>query len=552
MDHAAETRRSGPWWPWALVGLAAALLYFTRLGAHDLWEPDEPNFALTSREMMERSQYVLPTLNGTPEGEKPPMFYWAIIAATRLVGGEVSELTTRIPSAAGMLVTVLAVGLAGASVFGLRAGLLAAIVMATTHLGVWEARTGQVDALNCAFITLAFTWFLRASMADPPLPASLAAAYGFAGLAVLTKGQPGFLLPVATLFLHGWIMRRARPIARMGLHVGVPVVAAFGLVWFLPLLKLASADFLSTILYRQTVVRYFNPWHHHQPFWYYLTTLPLEFLPWTIVLPGALLFAWREGWKKRDPAIVYAMLWAAVVFLYFSVSPGKRSIYVLPMFPALALLVGRFLDSALTPGSPWAIWVRGPVWAWAGVLALVGLGAPVVIQQKYPPMAWPAAGLTPLLLLGVIVIVNRLRESTLLAATGALAAVTFAFNFYLHTVVLTAFNPYNSAREFCSRIVSLLEPGEKPVSYRFFRGAYGFYTRRQFAVPETPDALAELLRADPDLVVMAHKEHLSELAQDGRFGLELVDDRKIGTRQVALVRVRSGKRALTGERGLTR
>ncbi|MBI3891806.1 MAG: glycosyltransferase family 39 protein [Candidatus Wallbacteria bacterium] len=524
--------------PWLLLLFAVALLYFARLGAHDLWEPDEPNFALTSREMIEKGQYVLPTLNGSPEGEKPPMFYWCVVAASKLAGCEVSELTTRIPSAVGMFLTVLAVGLAGTQAFGRRAGLLAAMVMATCHLAVWEARTGQVDALNCGLITLAFVWFYRASRQEPPSLLTLVPAYGFASLAVLTKGQPGLLLTVPVFFLHGLLLGRFRPIRRMRLEVGVPIGLVFGLIWLVPLLHVASFDFLRTILYRQTVVRYFNPWHHQQPLWYYLTTLPLDFLPWTIFLPGVVALAWRDTVSKRDPGTLYALLWFALVFLYFSLTPGKRSIYVLPAFPALALLTGRFLDAAIEAGSEWRQWVRGPAWAWAAVLALVGLAAPVLISRRYPPMMMPAAGLTPLLLVGVIVLVDRLRQASLAAALGALATVTVAFNLYLHAVMLPAFNPYNSSRSFCAHLLQVLPPGEQPISYRFFRGTYGFYSHKRFVVPESTDELAKHLLAHPSTALIAQKDQLPELLGDGRFRLEILEDTTIGARPMILAKIR--------------
>src|SRR5690606_29920383 len=128
-----------------------------------------------------------------------------------------------------------------------------------------------------------------------------------------------------------------------------PIAFIFAIsLWLVPMLLAARTDpaiaaYRDEILFRQTVTRYTDAWHHIEPFWYFLVeVIPILWLPLTALLPW-LLPRWRTAWRKRDLRIVLPLCWVVVVVLFFSLSSGKRGVYVLPALPALVLACAPYV-----------------------------------------------------------------------------------------------------------------------------------------------------------------------------------------------------------------
>ncbi|RMG46886.1 MAG: phospholipid carrier-dependent glycosyltransferase, partial [Acidobacteria bacterium] len=367
----------------ALLFLAAAA---PAVGRRDLWAPDEPTYALSAREMIETGVVVAPHLNGELYAEKPPLFLWLIVLASLLTGGP--------GQAAAVLPSVLAAPLAmlaAARIAWLcdpegrrEPPLLAAAMFAGSYQAFSQATVGQIDMVLCALTGWGFALLLEGSGLSPdrrPRPALVNAAFLAFALATLAKGPVGLLVPLGA-FAAGAIAARRPPCLRALVKVGPWVVfAAVVAAWLVPaaLWAAASGDpgrrWLSDLLFRQTAVRYLNPWHHRRPFWYLGAALLYDMQP-TVLFVIPAMWALRRG---DGPKAGRVLLAAGLLFVvaFFSISPGKRDIYLLPAYPLAAALAALDASRRLATGRHGSLRLSaaasGALFAAAAAGALLGL-----------------------------------------------------------------------------------------------------------------------------------------------------------------------------------
>lgn len=411
------------------IGLAFLVLIFAGFGLRDPWPADEPRFAGVALDMVRSGYWLIPHAGGDLYQDKPPLHFW-MIAASYVVTGS-TRAAFLLPSMLASLGTLLLVYDLGRRLHGRQSGLAAALTLACCVQFVQVTRGAQIDATLIFFITLSLWALSRHLLLGPHLGLALLGGVA-AGLGVIDKAV-GFLalllLPIA------WLLRRrdAAAIAAGALRpAAVLTVLAgfFGVIaaWLVPMLWHVQqvgtpelAAYRDELLFQQTVKRYTDAWHHIRPPYYYLVeVIPALWLPLS-----ALLFwlwrPWREDWSARRSATLLPLGFAVAVVLFFSLSTGKRGVYVLPALPALALAaaphlaalfrrigVGRLslgLGAALLVPA-WAIVVGAvlglpqastlleespldslmPLW----VFAVVGLGAWLLAARLRPVLAWPA------------------------------------------------------------------------------------------------------------------------------------------------------------------
>jgi 4-amino-4-deoxy-L-arabinose transferase-like glycosyltransferase len=387
------------------LGLAAAFLLLLNLGGRDLWEPDEPRHGAIAEEMRALrhgpAQLVLPRLNGEIYDQKPPLYYW-LAALAGAPSGRVSEAAARVPSALAALASVLLVARLGRASFGAGAGLAAAAVLATLPFQLEIGRSARPDALLELFVTAAllFAWRIDRGIGDAPR--NRLALHAAIALGVLSKGPVAALLPLLGLFGYlGW-ERRLRDFARFVspatamLSVGVP------LVWLGAAAALAPQGYLNQAVTVNLFGRFFAGTDHERAPLYYLGRLPYVFLPWTLAWPAAFVAA-RAALAAAPGSMCahtvrFLVSFVASGLVFFSLSTGKRTVYLLPMMPALALLVGLGLDRWLAGRSATLRRVTAAAFA---VVAAVDLGVLAVYEPSQNPArsihsaARAAASLSP-------------------------------------------------------------------------------------------------------------------------------------------------------------
>ena len=324
------------WGERLLLVALACLLFLPGIGSRDLWNPDEPRYAEVAREMRESGSWFVPRLNGRVYSEKPPLLFWAIAACDAIPGVEL-EVAARLPSVAAAAVALLCLFDLARRLFDRRLAWLAALVFVTSAKILWQGRIGQIDMLLVALVTAAMAAFVRGYTGERPAYYRL--FFALCGLATVAKGPAGFLPPLLAILVWAFASGRRDVLRAMRIPTGLLIWAAVVALWLVPAAITGGTGYLETLVFKQNVTRFADPWHHFQPWYYYLTVLPGDFFPWSLLLPGAIWVGAKRIFDERRSGFALLLSWAAVTLLFFSLSPAKRTVYILTMYPALAGLV---------------------------------------------------------------------------------------------------------------------------------------------------------------------------------------------------------------------
>ena len=407
-----------------LFGLFALLLLGVGIGLRDPWPSDEPRFALVARWMVEHGQWLFPHRGHELYPDKPPVFMWLQALAYLVVGNwRVAFLLPSLAAALGALALVYDLA---RRLWNHRSALLAVATLLLTIHFTYQMRNAQIDPLLLGWITLANYGLLRHLLLGPSWRWFAAGCF-FAGVGVATKGVGVLALLMLVPYL----------VARRGHWSGVAFPRggwrwAGGLLlflvpilgWLLPMLLSARADgdpqhaeYVQNILFGQTVHRYATPTGHiHSPL-YFLGIIAVDWLPLSLLLPWALPAWWRRL-RRRDGRFLLPLGWIVLVVLFFSFSPGKRDVYILPALPMAALALAPLLPGLLRRrGVRIALFVltllMAGVMAGAAALALHRHPAwATTIEQSLDPRIWwllLSIGVTGL----VVVAFTRVRRAPL-------------------------------------------------------------------------------------------------------------------------------------------
>ncbi|MGQ4660444.1 glycosyltransferase family 39 protein [Lysobacter sp. F6437] len=339
-----------------LFWTVALLLIGAGLGLRDPWPADEPRYALVARQMVESGQWLFPMRGDELYPDKPPLFMWLQALFLQMTGQ--LRIAFLLPSLLAALGTLALVRDLGRCLWTPQAGAYAAWALLFAIQFTWQAKRAQIDPTVTFFITLSVYGLLRHLLCGPDNRMWLLGWFA-AGLGVISKGVGVVallvLLPAAWASWRGWPGLSRMSATRFAL--GLVALLAPVLAWLLPMLwsVQASGDpalhaYADNILLKQTAQRYANAWHHHQPWWYFGGVIASQWLPAVLALPWAIP-RWREALRGRDARVLLPLAWIALVVLFFSLSRGKREVYILPALPMLCLLLGPWL--AVIVAKPW-------------------------------------------------------------------------------------------------------------------------------------------------------------------------------------------------------
>ncbi len=330
----------------AVLALLVAALWFGGLGTRKLIHPDEGRYAEIAREMAVAGDWVTPRLNGLKYLEKPPLQYWMTAFAYRTFG--VAEWTARLWPALTACAAILVVGYTGRRLGGEAVGLYSALALAGMVGWAINGHTLSLDAGRAAFLATALAALLLAQRATATPTACrnwMLVAWAAMALATLSKGLIGIVLPGGALVVYTLLQRDFALWRRLYVGRGLLLFLAIATPWFV-LVARANDEFLQFFFVHEHFQRFAEPGHRRPGNWWYFVPLLLGgSLPWLPVLaagarqlvvdtrPGPNGFSWQR----------FALAWTAFVFVFFSASSSKLPSYILPLFPALALLTGWLL-----------------------------------------------------------------------------------------------------------------------------------------------------------------------------------------------------------------
>ena len=417
MEHLLEEER----YHLPFLFVFSLLLTLTFLGGRDLWAPVEPRYGEIARVMFSRGEWIVPTVNGDLYTDKPILYFWLVVAFSHLIGG-VTEWTLRLPSALSSIGLVIVSYRLGRDFFDHRVGLLAALVLSTTARFVWEARWAHTDMLFTFFFTTSIYILLRA-WHDRGGSAML--AYGLMGLATLTKGLIGFVLP-GLIFLCLLLMRGdSQSFRRLRLWPGLGVFLLVAAPWFVAVSLQTEGQWINDFFWTHHIQRYLSGLGHRRPFYYYLINFPADFLPWTPFLVLAAFAAWPIRRVPLSPAAFSLATWFFVIFVFFSLSDTKRGLYLLPLYPPAAIRVAHALiefEKGERPGPRVLTVISGLCF---GMLGLTALSLPIVVNWIRPEILLGSVALALVIVVGSLFAHRAFKTNLLSAGSLWLAAIVF-------------------------------------------------------------------------------------------------------------------------------
>jgi 4-amino-4-deoxy-L-arabinose transferase-like glycosyltransferase len=545
--------QAGPRWR-AVVLASSAVLLLAGLGRLDADAPDEPR-ALEIAEELRSGEHgaaglVVLHLNGEPYTQKPPLYYW-LAALAGAPEGRVTEWAARLPSALAGIGAVALVLLLGTRMLGGGAGALGAAILLTSWEFAYLARRVQFDVLLTFFelAALGSFWWLDRGMGNARRhQLTLHAALG---LAVLTKGPVGFLIPALTIAAYLLWERRPRDLLRAFPLWGLALSLGPGLVWLFAAMQLAPAGWGADAVGENVIGRFFSGTSKVRPFWYYLWSFPLHFLPWTLAWPVVWLVGRRSifaGAGDASAARAWRFLLAsvAVSLVFFSISAGKRSLYLLPAYPALALLCADALLRWLAGRAqlPRAFRV-GVALGLAALLAVgveavaAGFGRPLVLpaerlaELSLPHLLAFGSGLLGVVLAGLAAGILWVRNRVPAAVFPALAAGTVAaVQLTVFLLLLPALEPTQTLRP-TAEAASRLTPEDGRIGVlgsRAMVGGLNYYGGRRVEVLRTPEEVERFFAGGGRALVLKRKK-LERLASP----VEIVHAARSGRRELLVV-----------------
>ncbi len=540
-----------------LLAVAAALAtaaLAVGIGRTDLWPPDETRVAEISREMRAERSWLVPQLNGTPFLEEPPLFYWLQAGAYRLAGGP-SAAAARWPATVAAVLGVL-VTMALARAVGASAG-IAGLILATAPEYWWMARSGTPDTAAASATALALTLFFLAWRSGRR--SLLAVAAVAAGTAFWLKSLLGVgLASITVAAFLAWVGKgrlRTRDLVWAAVATGSGAALWLVLLWRAHGGEPVAFFFLKNHLGRLVGAPEEG---HLRSVLYYVPNLALDLFSWSIALPAAVASAWQE---RGDPGRLFVLLWAGLMTLALTASASKRAHYLLPAYPALAVLVAgwwvrpgeRLLDRAT-----WSSFAVVLLLACPGLgLVLLSLEPNVVtgmvetgsdhpmtlarelLQAPTGAASWGAALFLVLLGLGFLA-ARRARKPA--QAAVAVAACATALHLFIVIGVLPQFDLFSSTRPWGEGLGRAARSGVRLVAFGFpdpqALSPFMFYAGQRILALNPGDDLEALL-AEGSVCVLVRGDAYARLAPSVR---ELPSTSgTVGGLRFVLVSARSGE-----------
>jgi 4-amino-4-deoxy-L-arabinose transferase-like glycosyltransferase len=481
--------------------------------------------------MKETGDWILPHLNGKIYAEKPPLFFWLVNFSTFFIG-ENSEFVNRLPSALAGLITLLVIFLFGERLFNPRVGFLSAMVLATCILFPQLSRWMMLDSLVTLFFLLNLHYFYLGVEREGGRRKCYLLAGLFMGLGVLTKG-PLVYLSLPIFFIFTLFQKNLKKFWCRDLLWGVLLSAIIALVWWVPACWIGGKDYIHWLLFKQAIGTYMEGGKHFhpEPFYFYFIRFPAEFFPWVVFLPTAFIFGLRKEFGRRKE-FLFLSIWFIFIFLFFTLSIGKKDNYLLPLYPAAAIMVGCLWDLGIQSELGGKGLLSGLL-----LLTLLFLAGMVLFLLEIPQRLYP--DLTPYYSLELCVLLYLLMGSVLSMLffikkkrCASFISLLFVFAFlhlHLSFSLPLRLNPQRSIKAFSERILKRMEIGDELKTCFLQSNGLIYYTNKPYIESiQSKGRFLEILNSSQKVFVVIYPGVLSRLKKESGVELSPVDQVKVG------------------------
>ena len=327
---------------WGICLLFALIYWGPEMMLRDLWEPDEARFAYVADEMMQEGHLLVPHRNSEGYAHKPPLQFWLNQGFANMTGGEINRVTTRLPSVVASATTLYVTSRLALLLYGGFAGWFAPLLLASSFIFWKTTGMGQMDALLLGLQSGAMGLLIFSEGRSRNRQLLMwVGAYLLMGLAILTKGPVGFLIPYGSWICFTAARGQVTQFRKGHLLWGPLLALLLPAMWLGAMLlwEPPPPGFLDELLFKQNLGRVDGSFArgHIRPFWYFLKYLPVDFMPWTLLMPAAVVTLIKDKPSRSSSKALLG--WLTFVVLFFSLPATKRNLYILSAYPALAILL---------------------------------------------------------------------------------------------------------------------------------------------------------------------------------------------------------------------
>jgi 4-amino-4-deoxy-L-arabinose transferase-like glycosyltransferase len=511
---------------WTIVAIIMSIVWFALLDVRKLQHPDEGRYAEIAREMLVSGDWVTPRLNGLKYFEKPPLQYWLTAASYKAF--ELDEWTARLPATIAGWLAIFVIGYAGTRIASHEVGAYAAVVLAgmVWHFGI--AHIVTLDALLSFWLTVALCAFLVAQRAEAPpreQRAFMLMAWAAIAGAVLTKGLIGIVIPAGSLVVYSIATRDFAVWRRLEIPWGTALLLLLAVPWFV-LVSSRNPEFAQFFFIHEHFERFLTTEHRREgAWWYFIPLLVVGLLPWLGMFVITAIRGWREAPREASGFswVHFCFAWIALVFVFFSASGSKLPSYILPLFPAAALVVGWQLVRISQPALFRITWALA-AGAWLLlVLTLLFYGAlidriadartPTIVYAKLYP--YVVAGFAAAAL-GYTIAGLSFRRAGEARRTWGVIAISLATMVTLQLIFSAndAFRVTRSAADLVTALGNETNPGydrNAPVyQVGMYDQTFPFYLERTTTLVNYRDELALGLDAEPEKGIASKEDWIAQ------------------------------------------
>ncbi len=479
-----------------IIAVLALVTILWGIGSVPLFDPDEPVYAETAREMIKYSDYLSPRIFDNYWYDKPPMYYWLVAASIGIFGD--GEAAARFPAALMAVATSVMLYFSVSNIFSERAGFWSAIVLTTCVEFFYLGKAAVTDTTLLFFMTAALLcylhkwyWVMYIAMA----------------LATVTKGPIGIVFPGAIIFLHLLVTGNLREILKMHVIRGLAVYFAIAAPWYYLMYQVHGMEFINTFLGFHNLTRFTTPEHPDRVlWWYYLPVIILGMFPWTGMLVQSVRASISEASSDDLLKMSFFNIWWVFVLLFFSISQTKLVSYILPMFPALAIIIGwNIARLESLRGENLLSWVIGTV----VMFGLLGAGW-FIGGQQLPEVFLETSVLSAItLVIGIVTVWFLWRERDVVFAGYLHAAMGFLTMLIAFSFILPPIADRFSVKTVAAEYIANCNTSKTVYVDKFLRPGFMYYTgiAGEEMLPKT-DALAKALNdAQPKYIVVRGLEY---------------------------------------------
>lgn len=500
--------------PWLVMTLTVLAQTFHSLNNRALWFSDEVRYADAYRNLAVKGDWLVLALNGQPYPDKPPLYFWFLWIIDKLTPADMPTVFFIGAALSGLLFVYSGYLLARTIRAGRGVSLGAALILLSSLFLCALFHYSRMDLLFCTFIIGSHACFFRAFSQEKP---GKWPVWGFvlAAVATLIKGPLGFLFPLLTTILYfGWRGELKKLFCRPML-TGLIAMLALLAAWIGGVVAvMGGPDYLmNQVLGKHVLQRATNTFHHKEPLQYYFIALPLAWLPWTLALLGArfkrLLTAdfWSIVLLDRHKAgpVAYCWIMTIGIFTLLSALSGKVLIYIMPLFPPLAIITAEAF-------SGWEI--RRTARVFGGISVLFGiLGSALLIGGDLVPVPVPlkGAGIAGLVLVGCAGILWMLKDRNYRAPLLFMPLAVTLWLVPVGTMVAPSLDDALSPRSQALKLKQYAENGYEPMAWRIYSGIFSYYSQQELFESNHWEDIEKELARTPKAALIVREKHWNSL-----------------------------------------